>query len=345
MEDKRSIINQKNFKFLVLACILLPIILIFFSLFIGRYELSIRDILSILIEKEKWISNPERVIEYSLVREIRLPRALLAFIVGGALSISGGALQGMFRNPLVDSGMLGVSAGAGFGACLGILFFPNSLMIYFLAFFFGVFAVLLSYLTGKIYDSAPTVTLVLGGVVISAIFSALISFVKYVADPLEKLPTITFWLMGTLNRANFQDMPVALVPIAIGVTGIILVRWQINVLSLGDKEASTLGVNTNFYRAIVIICTSIATAGAVCVSGTIGWVGLIIPHIVRMLVGNDNRVLLPVSLSLGGSFLLIVDLIARSIVSTEIPLGVLTAMIGGPFFILILKRTKGGGSW
>ncbi|MGI5876218.1 MAG: FecCD family ABC transporter permease [Dethiobacteria bacterium] len=256
--------------------------LIFFSLFIGRYELNISEVLSILMEKEKWISDPERLIEYSLVREIRLPRALLAFIVGGALSVSGGALQGMFRNPLVDSGMLGVSAGAGFGACLGILFFPSSVMIYSLAFFFGIFAVLLSFLTGKIYDSAPTVTLVLGGVVISAIFSALISFVKYVADPLEKLPTITFWLMGSLSRANFQDMLIALLPIAIGIVGIMLVRWQVNVLSLGDREASTLGVNTRLCRAIVIFCTSIATAGAVCVSRTIGWVGLIIPHIVRL---------------------------------------------------------------
>jgi len=334
-----------HFKILVLACLLLPLALILFSLFIGRYDLNVREVLSILLEKEKWITDPERAIEYSLVREIRLPRALLAFIVGGALSVSGGALQGMFRNRLVDAGMLGVSAGAGFGACLGILLFPGTVTIYFLAFFFGVFAVLLSYLTGKIYDSAPTVTLVLGGVVISAIFSALISFVKFIADPMEKLPTITFWLMGSLSRANFHDMLIALVPIALGIVGIMLVRWQINVLSLGDREASTLGVNTGLCRAIVIICTSIATAGAVCVSGTIGWVGLIIPHIVRMLIGNDNRVLLPFCLSVGGSFLLIVDLIARSIVSTEIPLGVLTAIVGGPFFIVILKRTKGGGSW
>ncbi|MGB4242399.1 MAG: iron ABC transporter permease, partial [Dethiobacteria bacterium] len=320
-------------------------LLVLLSLFVGRYELSFSDILSILMEREKWISDPERAIEYSLVWEIRLPRALLAFVVGGTLSVCGGALQGMFRNPLVDSGMLGVSAGAGFGACLGILLFPNSVMIYSLAFFFGVFSVLLSYLTGKIYKSAPTVTLVLGGVVISAIFSALISFVKFVADPLEKLPTITFWLMGSLTRANFQDLTIALIPITIGIAGIMLIRWQINVLSLGDREARTLGVNTGLCRAIVIACTSIATAGAVCVSGTIGWVGLIIPHIVRMLVGNDNRVLLPACVSIGGCFLSIVDLVARSIVSTEIPLGVLTAIIGGPFFIVILKRTKGGGSW
>lgn len=336
---------KKNPKLLTLVCVIVPIVIILFSLFIGRYDLKFSDIVSILLEREKWASDPLRAIEYSLIYDIRLPRALLAFIVGGALSISGGALQGMFRNPLVDSGMLGVSAGAGFGACLGIIFFNNPFMIYTLSFLFGITAVLLSYITGKIYDSAPTVTLVLGGVVISAIFSALISFLKFVADPMEKLPTITFWLMGSMSRANFRDMSIALIPITIGIVGILLIRWRVNVLSLGEKEASTLGVNTSLCRAIIIVCTAIATAGAVCVSGTIGWVGLIIPHIVRMLVGNDNRVLLPVCLSVGGCFLLIVDLIARSIVSSEIPLGVLTALLGGPFFIVILKRTKGGGSW
>jgi len=338
-------LNKNHTRVLVLVCLVLPVILIVFSLFVGRYDLTISDILSILLEKEKWLADPDRAIEYSLVYDIRLPRALLAFIVGGALAVSGGALQGMFRNPLVDSGMLGVSSGAGFGACLGIIFFHQSFMIYALAFCFGILAVLLSYMTGKIYDSAPTVTLVLGGVVISAIFSALISFMKFVADPMEKLPTITFWLMGSLSRANFQDMTIAMIPVTIGIAGIMLIRWRVNVLSLGEREANTMGVNTGLCRAIIIVCTSFATAGAVCVSGTIGWVGLIIPHIVRMIVGNDNRILLPVCLSVGGCFLLIVDLIARSIVSTEIPLGVLTALIGGPFFIVILKRTKGGGSW
>lgn len=326
-------------------CIALPVLFIGLSLFIGRYDLSISETFSVLFNSKEWVNDPDRAIEHALIYEIRLPRALLAFVVGGALSVSGGALQGMFRNPLVDSGMLGVSAGAGFGACLGIMLFHSAFMIYTLAFCFGLLAVILSYLAGKMYDSAPTVTLVLGGVVISSIFSALISFIKFVADPMEKLPTITFWLMGSLSRANFHDLGIALIPITIGVTGIMLVRWQVNVLSLGEKEARTLGVNTNLCRIILITCTSIATAGAVCVSGTIGWIGLIIPHIVRMLIGNDNRILLPVSLSIGGCFLLLIDLLARSIVSTEIPLGVLTALIGGPFFIMILRRTKGGGSW
>ncbi len=325
--------------------ILMPILLIGLSLFIGRYDLAPGDILSILFQPGHWMSDPDRAIEYSLVHEIRLPRALLAFMVGGALSVSGGALQGLFRNPLVDSGMLGVSTGAGFGACLGIVLFQNAFMVYALAFCFGLLAVVLSYLAGRIYDTAPTVTLVLGGVVISSIFSALISFMKFVADPMEKLPTITFWLMGSLSRANFQEMFVALIPILLGVAGIMLVRWRINVLSLGEREARALGVDTRLCRILLIACTSVATAGAVCVSGTIGWIGLIIPHMVRLLVGNDNRVLLPLSLSFGGCFLILIDLIARSIADTEIPIGVLTALVGGPFFIVILKRTKGGGSW
>jgi len=342
---KRNLFVRKYKGLIAPACILLPLLFIGLSLFVGRYNLSIGEIFSILFEPGKWMNDPDRAIDYAIIYEVRLPRALLAFIVGAALSVSGGGLQGMFRNPLVDAGMLGVSTGAGFGACLGIILFHNTFMIYALAFCFGLLAVILSYWVGKIYDSAPTVTLVLGGVVISSIFSALISFTKFVADPMEKLPTITFWLMGSLSRANFQDMAVALIPITIGVTGIMLIRWRVNVLSLGEKEARTLGVNTTLCRIIMIACTSIATAGAVCVSGTIGWIGLIIPHIVRMLVGNDNRILLPVCLSVGGCFLLSIDLIARSMVSTELPLGVLTALVGGPFFIFILKRTKGGGSW
>ena len=338
-------LDRKHIVLLAAICILLPVLFVGLSLFVGRYDLSFSRILSILFHPADWMNDPEHAIEYTLVYEIRLPRALLAFVVGGALSVSGGALQGMFRNPLVDSGILGVSTGAGFGACLGIILFHHTAMVYVLAFGFGLLAVILSYLTGRIYDAAPTVTLVLGGVVIASIFSALISFLKYVADPMEKLPTITFWLMGSLSRANFQDLTVAMIPISIGVAGIMLVRWRINVLSLGEKEARTLGVNTRQCRILLITCASVATAGAVCVSGTIGWIGLIIPHIVRMLVGNDNRTLLPVSLAVGGCFLIGIDLMARSMISTEIPLGVLTALVGGPFFIMILKRTKGGGSW
>lgn len=334
-----------NNKVLLVLCVIVPISLVYISLFIGRYPLSVSQVVTILTSGYNNIAEGITPIQHTVLWDMRMPRALMALLVGGALAVSGGALQGVFRNPLVDSGMLGVSAGAGFGACLAIILFHNILLTYVFAFVFGILAVILSYATGKIYKTAPTVTLVLGGVVISSIFSALISFTKYVADPYEQLPAITFWLMGSLARANYGDLAIAFIPIIIGITGIMLIRWRINLLSLGDREAGTLGVNTTLCRSIIIASTALATAGAVCISGTIGWIGLVIPHIGRMIVGNDNRRLLPLSLAMGGSFLLIVDDLGRSITGSEIPLGVLTALIGGPFYIYLLKKTKGGGGW
>ena len=179
--------------------------------------------------------------------------------------------------------------------------------------------------------------------IVSSIFSALLSFVKYVADPYEQLPTIVFWLMGSLASARYHDIVVAGIPMVIGILGLISIRWRINVLSMGDREAHSLGVNTGLNKAIVIFCATLATAGAVCVSGVIGWIGLVIPHVGRMLVGNDNRILIPVSLSLGACFLVLVDNLGRIITGSEIPLGILTALVGGPFFVYLLKKTKGGG--
>jgi len=325
------------------ALILLPALLTAGSLFIGRYRLGLGDVAGILSDG---LGSAADSIPHAVVWELRVPRALLALLVGGSLAVSGGALQGIFRNPLVDAGMLGVSSGAGFGACLAILLFGASTAFTFVfAFAFGILAVFLSFMTSRIYRSAPTIMLVLGGIVISSIFSSLISFTKYVADPDEQLPSITFWLMGSLARANYKDLLPALVPIGLGVGGIFSLRWRINLLSIGDKEAQTMGVNTEAVRIVLIACTALATAGAVCLSGTIGWIGLIIPHIGRMLVGNDNRRLLPVSFSLGACFLLLVDNIGRTIASGEIPIGVLTALLGSPFFIYLLGRVKGGSNW
>ncbi|MCL2816939.1 MAG: iron ABC transporter permease [Clostridiales bacterium] len=341
--------NKKTLKLIYAACIIAPVLLVLASLLIGRYQISLGDVITILRDRIAGLfgggSGLAPSIPSVVVWDIRLPRALTALLVGGALAVGGGALQSVFRNPLVDTRMMGIQAGAGFGACLAILIFGSVNMSYLFAFVFGIGAMALAYMVGKIYKTAPTVTLVLGGVIIQAIFSALISFTKYAADPFDQLPTITFWLMGSLARSNYADLLFALIPITIGVTGIMLVRWRINLLAIGDKEAQTLGVNTGVTRAIVIICVALATAAAICVSGTIGWVGLIIPHISRMLVGNDNRVLLPVSFALGACFMLIVDNLARTITSGEIPLDILTALIGGPFFIYLLKKTKGGGSW
>ena len=177
----------------------------------------------------------------------------------------------------------------------------------------------------------------------SSVFSALISFLKYVADPYDQLPTIVFWLMGSLANADYHEIAVSLLPITIGVLGLLALRWRINVLSLGDKEARALGLNIRVYRVAVVIFTTLATAGAVSVSGIIGWIGLVIPHIGRMVVGNDNRYLIPASMSIGACFMILIDNIGRMITGSELPLSILTALVGGPFYVYLLRRTKGGG--
>lgn len=327
------------YAFLILG----PLAFIFITLFLGRYPISIPIVARILWCKTT--STPCNIPEMyqTIVWDIRLPRAILGALVGGCLAISGASFQGLFRNPLVSSGILGVTSGAGFGAALAIILFKSAAPIYISAFLFGGLAVLFSFLIGKVYNTTPTIMLVLGGTIVSSVFSALISFTKYVADPTNELPAIVFWLMGSLASARYRDIMIAGIPMVIGIAGLLAVRWRINVLSMGDKEAHALGINTKLNKGIVIICATLASAGAVCVSGIIGWVGLVIPHIGRMLVGNDNRILIPASLSLGACFLIVVDNLSRMLTGSEIPLGILTALVGGPFFVYLLKRTKGGG--
>jgi len=323
---------------------LAPVLAIVLSLFIGRYPVSLSTIGQVILTKLHLINYPVAAVNTVLIWDIRLPRAILGAMVGGCLAISGAAFQGLFRNPLVSSGILGVSSGAGFGAALAIiLFHGNTSATYLFAFAFALLAVFLSYMIGQVYNTTPTIMLVLGGVIVSSVFSSLISFTKYVADPYQELPGIVFWLMGSLASANYRDVLVAGVPMLIGVVGLMGIKWRINVLSMGDKEAHTLGVNLKLDKGIVILSATLATAGAVCVSGIIGWVGLIIPHICRMLVGNDNRVLIPASMALGACFLVLVDDVGRVITGSEIPLGILTALIGAPFFVWLLKKTRGGG--
>lgn len=325
------------------AIALAPLACIMVSLCIGRFPVALTDIALVLWCKLSGSSCMLSDSAQSIVWDIRLPRAILGTLVGACLAVSGAAFQGLFRNPLVSSGILGVSSGAGFGAALGILLFNTPTAAYPFAFFFGTVAVLCSLLIGRVYNTTPAIMLVLGGVIVSSVFSALLSFAKYVADPYDQLPAIVFWLMGSLASARYSDIMVAGGPMLIGIAGLLAVRWQINVLSMGDKEAHALGLNTTCAKAVVILCATFATAGAVCVSGIIGWVGLVIPHIGRMLVGNDNKILVPVSMSLGACFLVLVDDLGRVLTGVEIPLGILTALVGGPFFVYLLKKTKGGG--
>lgn len=316
-----------------------PLLALCASLFIGRYPLSVIDIARALCPG--MAGGDVNEMHATLIRYIRLPRAILGVMVGGSLAISGAAFQGLFRNPLVSSGMLGVSAGAGFGAALAIILFHGAAPVYVLAFGFGLLAVVLSFFVGRLCSASPTITLVLGGVIIGSIFSALTSFAKYVADPYNQLPAIVYWLMGSLSRAQYADILMSGIPMLVGSAGLIVMRWRINVLSMGDREARALGIQVGVLRAAIIICATLATAGAVAVSGVIGWIGLVVPHMGRMIAGSDNRLLIPLSFSIGACFLLLVDNISRVISGSEMPLGILTAIVGGPFFIYLLKQSKG----
>ncbi|MDY6971537.1 MAG: iron ABC transporter permease [Thermodesulfobacteriota bacterium] len=326
----------------LLILIVLPVILFFVSLFLGRYPVAPGTVLKILADSLVPGTFECHDTARTVILQVRLPRILLAMLVGAGLSISGATFQGMFRNPLVSPYILGVCSGAGFGAALAILCSESPLLIQVSAFSFGLAAVTMAYTLSRVSTSTPVLMMVLSGVVLSALFSALISLAKYVADPYEKLPAIVFWLMGSLSGRSLKDFGFIVIPILMGTTGLLLVRWRINVMSLGHEEARTLGVNIEVMKGIVITCATVITAAAVCVSGVIGWVGLVIPHIGRMLVGPDHRVLLPATLAIGAAYLLMIDNLARILTATEIPLGILTAIVGAPFFAYLLRRTKGG---
>ncbi len=325
-------------RLLTILLIAAPLLCVLLSVAMGRYALSLADVIRI-------IANPGEAeyTEYAIVWMLRIPRTLAAGFCGAALAVSGAAFQGVFRNPLVNSGILGVSNGAGFGACLAIVFLGGGYMTYICAFAFAIAAVILAWWAGKVGGQESTVSLVLGGVIVSSFFSAFISILKTLADPYTQLPSITFWFMGSFADINYGHF-IAFVPMTLGILLIYLSRWRINALSMGLKEAASLGVNTNLYCLLIIGGATLASSAAVCISGTIGWVGLVIPHIGRMLVGNDNRKLIPVSISLGACFMILMDVLARNLSSSEIPIGILCALVGTPFFVYLLKKTK-GGSW
>jgi iron complex transport system permease protein len=320
--------------------ILLPLALLYASLFVGRFAVSPIDVARILLAQILHITPDWPKSVETIVLQIRLPRAIMAMCVGAGLSISGAAYQGMFRNPLVSTDILGVTAASGFGAAVALLLSANALELQLTAFAFGLAGVALTYRLARIYQTTPVLMLVLSGVVVAAFFSALLSGAKYVADPESRLPAITYWLLGSLNAASIKGLAMALPPIISGSLGLLLVRWKLNVLAMGDEEARSLGVETESLKGIVIVCTTLITAAAVSVCGMVGWVGLVIPHVGRMLVGPDHRFLLPATLSIGASYLLFIDDIARTATAGEIPLGILTAIVGAPFFAYLLRRTS-----
>jgi len=342
MTDKEPNIQMEKTKAIGIVLFFLSVAIFLISLSIGRYPLPLGMVFKIPASKffsiqHTWSENMEIVL-----LNIRLPRAIVAMLVGAGLSISGASFQGIFKNPLVSPYILGVSAGAGFGAALAILLSGSMIVIQLSAFVFGAMAVALTYVISRIYKTTPILVLVLAGIVVGAFFSALISLVKYVADPTDKLPAIVFWLMGSLASVTTKDAILVTPPIVAGLFVLLLLSWRINILSMGDEDAQTLGINTEKLKLIIIISVTVITASAVCVSGIIGWVGLIIPHVARMIVGPDHKVLLPVSAAIGASYLLLVDSLARTMTTAEIPLGIITAIVGAPFFAYLLRKSKGG---
>lgn len=275
-----------------------------------------------------------------VVREIRLPRIGAALLIGLALSVAGTVYQGMFRNPLVSPDLLGASAGAGFGASLAIVLGLGPALLQTSAFAFGLLAVLAAWAVSSSMRRDPLLGLILAGIVVSAVFAAGTSFLTYVADPEQELPAITFWLMGGLNGVRPDQLPVLA-----GIVGVCLVvlwscRWRLNVIAFSDESAVTLGVDVRVVRAVVVVCATLMTTASASVGGLIAWVGLVVPHLVRMAVGPDFRRLLPLAALAGGVFLLLVDDIARNVWTMEVPLGILTALVGGPFLLALIVTDR-----
>lgn len=336
---------MKNSLFFTLViAILVASILI--SLSLGRYEIDLSTLVQFLLWKlfNMGTAPHEASLLSNIVFDIRLPRILATVLVGAALSVSGGAFQAMFVNPLVSPGILGVLAGASFGAALGIMVSNSWFGVQLFSFVFGFVAVLVALGVAKIYgrSGSQTILLVLGGVISSALFSALLSVVKYVADPYNKLPTIVYWLMGSFSAVDMKTLGSVAIPLLFSTLILSFMGKYLNILSLGDEDAKALGVRVTWVRNSAILLATLLSTLTVVVAGMIGWVGLIIPHIARFLVGADNRVLLPMCALLGATFLIIVDTVCRTSMSVEIPIGIATSLIGIPIFILALRNAKKG---
>jgi len=276
---------------------------------------------------------------------VRGPRVLAAVLVGAGLSLAGAAFQGLFRNPLVSPDILGASAGAALGAVLGIYLSLGIFGVQALAFAGGLLAVTMVYALGSTMRGGdPLLNLLLMGIVIGSLLGAGIGLMKYLADPYDQLPAITFWLLGSLAATSAADLLPLLGPVVLGGMVLLVLRWKINVMSLPDEEARSLGAPTVLLRVLIVAAATLVTSASVAAAGIVGWVGLVVPHMARFLVGPSFPVLLPTTALLGGGFLLLIDTLARTLATAEIPLGVLTAVVGTPFFIWLLRSAHRGWS-
>ena len=329
-------ITRKHRMIVVLMTIVL-LCSILISFLVGHYPVPLRELLGIFGSKlglpiaQFWTDQMA-----TAVWNIRLPRVLMSVLVGACLAAAGASYQGVFQNPMASPDILGASAGAGFGAALAILLGVSSAGITLSAFAMSLVTVALVFTVSRHAKGDRILGLVLAGIMISSLFQSGTSFIKLVADPNNKLPQITYWLMGSLSGAQWSDLGFVLLPMLAGLIPLLLLRWQLNVVTMGDDEARAMGVHAPRLRVWIVLCSTLVTASAVSVSGMIGWVGLVIPHMMRRLVGSDYRYLMPTSMLGGGFFLLLVDNVSRNATTAGIPIGILTAFIGAPFFLWLI---------
>lgn len=333
-----SIDRKKGLVNLVLFLVLLFLIMV--CLCVGKYSISAGDCLKILFGKIFRIEQSWSGMDENMLLGVRLPRTMAAVIVGASLALSGAVYQGIFRNPLVSPDFLGVSSGACVGAAAAILMSMPPGLVQTCAFLGGLAAVFLTVFIPRLMRSDSNIMLVLAGIIVGGAMSSILGFIKYIADPETQLAAITYWQLGSFayvdNAAVLGILPLSVTAAAV----LLLMSWWINVLSLGEQEAKSLGADVRLLRGICIVCSTVLTAGAVCVSGTIGWVGLVVPHFGRMTAGSDNRILLPACCFIGGIFMLLVDTVTRIIGPAEMPVSILTGLIGAPFFAWLLYRQR-----
>ena len=328
----------------VLLLALVAVILASFTL--GRYGLTLEEffggVYTHFFNPELAYASKEAESIDKVIFNIRFPRIILVVLVGAALAVAGASYQGMFKNPLVSPDILGASAGASLGACVGLLLNMPGYAVQVFAFIGGMAAVGMAVWLNRLVKYDAILGLVLGGILVSTLFQSGTSLVKFVADAEDKLPTITFWLMGSFSGANTDQLAVAIIPLIAGFAILLLQSWKLNVLSFGDEEARSMGVNTRRTRLLVILASTLLTSVSVAIAGVVGWIGLVIPHLARAIVGPNYKVLLPTSMFVGASYLLIIDNISRLVGSIEIPIGILTSLLGVPFFVVIFRHNMRG---
>lgn len=327
---------DRKFRVCMITGCIATLLLALIALCLGQYTIALQDVIKVLTLQKVDLVNAETVIF-----NIRIPRILVSLIVGSGLATAGASFQALFSNPLATPDTLGCANGASFGAALGILLGLNALGIQISALIFGILAVVLVFVFTRYRHANQIMMIILGGMVVSSLFSALVSLIKYVADPNDVLPVITFWLMGSFSNSTVRSLYTGVPMIILGMMILYLMRYRMNALSLKEEEAASLGINVRKNRMIVIVASSLITASVVSMCGVVGWVGLLIPHISRMLFGNNHTKVIPGCIVFGALFMLVIDTIARCMYQAEIPVSILTAIIGAPVFLLLLRKTGG----